>query len=89
MALTKEHLLNSVSNHPGMPKSRAALLVESLLEITKSTLENGEDVLISGLGKFCVKEREDRRGRNPQTGEKLMLSPRRVVAFRCSRVLRD
>ena len=89
MALTKDHFVNSISNHLGMPKARAALLIESLLEIIKSTLENGEDVMISGFGKFCVKEKKDRRGRNPQTGEALTLDARRVVVFRCSSVLRD
>jgi len=52
-------------------------------------LESGEDVLISGFGKFCVKEKRKRRGRNPATGEDMMLAPRRVVIFRCSGKLRD
>jgi integration host factor subunit alpha len=59
------------------------------LEILKKTLENGEDVLISGFGKFCVKEKRKRRGRNPQTGEDLMLAPRKVIVFICSGVLGD
>jgi len=63
-------------------------VVESLVETIKNTLANGEDVLISGFGKFCVKEKRERRGRNPQTGEDLMLGERRVVTFRCSGVLR-
>jgi integration host factor subunit alpha len=60
-----------------------------LLEIIKSTLESGEDVLISGFGKFEVKEKNARRGRNPQTGSDLMLGARRVVIFKCSGVLRE
>jgi integration host factor subunit alpha len=63
-------------------------LLESLLEIIKSTLENGEDVLIARFGKFCVKEKKDRRGRNPQTGEALTLDARKVVTFRSSLVFR-
>jgi integration host factor subunit alpha len=59
------------------------------LEILKKTLENGEDILISGFGKFCVKEKRKRRGRNPHTGEDLMLAPRKVIVFICSGVLRD
>jgi integration host factor subunit alpha len=55
----------------------------------KRALENGEDVLISGFGKFCVKEKKERKGRNPATGDNLMLKPRKVVTFRCSRKLRD
>jgi integration host factor subunit alpha len=64
-------------------------VVESILEIIKKTLENGEDVLISGFGKFCVKEKNERRGRNPQTGEDLMLGLRRIVHFKCSSALKD
>jgi integration host factor subunit alpha len=64
-------------------------VVEALLEIMKKTLESGEDVLISGFGKFCVKEKSDRRGRNPQIGNELMLEARRVVVFKCSSVLRE
>ena len=89
MALTKEHIINSVRNNLDIPKTRSALLVESFLEIIKATLENGEDVLISGFGKFCVKEKNDIRGRNPQTGESLTLDARREKKFRCSSVLRD
>jgi len=55
----------------------------------KATLANGEDVLISGFGKFCVKDKNDRRGRNPSTGEDMMLEARRVVTFKCSRPLRN
>ena len=63
--------------------------VESLVEIMKRTLEGGEDVLISGFGKFCVKEKKKRRGWNFHTGESITLNARRVVLFRCSGLLRD
>jgi integration host factor subunit alpha len=63
-------------------------LVEILLELIKAKLAVGEDVLISGFGKFCVKEKRKRRGRNPATGEDMLLPGRRVISFRCSHLLR-
>ena len=84
MALTKAHIINSIQNQLNIPKNRSSEIVESLLEIIKSTLESGEDVLISGFGKFCVKEKRERKGRNPVTGEDMMLDARRVVTFHCS-----
>jgi integration host factor subunit alpha len=89
MTLTKAQIVESIQNHLGLPKNRSAQIVESLLEIIKKTLENGEDVLVSGFGKFCVKEKKERRGRNPANGRDLMLAPRKVVTFKCSGVLRD
>ncbi len=89
MTLTKNDIAHSVYTRLEIPKKRSVELVESLLEIIKKSLENGEDVLISGFGKFCVKDKRERRGRNPQTAEDMMLKPRRVVRFRCSGVLRD
>ena len=89
MSLTKERIIDSIHNHCGYSKDRSIKLVESLAEIVKSTLESGEDVLISGFGKFCVKEKNERAGRNPQTGDDLILRSRRVVTFQCSPVLRD
>jgi integration host factor subunit alpha len=89
MALTKEHIVNSIYNQLDLPKNKSIEVVESLLEIIKRTLESGEDVLISGFGKFCIKEKRQRKGRNPQTSDEMMLRARRVVTFRCSGVLRD
>ena len=89
MALTKVEMVNSISDHMGYPKNRSSEIVETLLELIKSSLESGNDVLISGFGKFCVKEKRQRRGRNPATGKDLMLKPRKVVVFRWSRNLRD
>ena len=88
MTLTKADLIDSMYNQVGLSKTRSAQVIESLLEIIKKTLEGGEDVLISGFGKFYVKEKGKRRGRNPHTGEDLMLAERRVVRFRCSPVLK-
>jgi integration host factor subunit alpha len=64
-------------------------MIETLLELIKFTLASGEDVLISGFGKFCVNEKRQRKGRNPATGEDMMLAARRVVTFKCSGQLRD
>ena len=89
MTLTKAHIAKTIHNHCGFTNDRSAQLVDSLLEILKKTLENGEDVLISGFGKLCVKEKRKRRGRNPHTGKDLMLAPRKVIVFICSGVLRD
>ena len=89
MPCTKDHIVNSIFNQLDLPKNASIEIVESLLEIIKKTLASGEDVLISGFGKFCVRGKEKRRGRNPQTGEDLMLGSRRVVGFKCSGKLRE
>ena len=89
MALTKNDIVHSVYTQLGIPKKRSVEVVETLLEIIKKSLANGEDILISGFGKFCVKNKRERKGRNPQTSEDMILKPRRVVTFRCSGVLRD
>jgi len=89
MTLTKANIVDVIHNDLGFPKNRSAELIEILLEQIKSTLEKGEDVLISGFGKFCVKNKKERRGRNPATGDDMMLSQRQVVTFRCSHLLRE
>ncbi len=89
MALTKASIIESIHGKLGFPKKNCAVLVDTLLEVMKSQLTDGEDVLISGFGKFCVKDKKQRRGRNPATGKDMMLDQRRVVTFRCSSVLRD
>ncbi|MDY0132322.1 MAG: integration host factor subunit alpha [Desulforegulaceae bacterium] len=88
MALTKNDIIEQVYEL-GFSKKDASEHVETLLEIMKSSLENGEDILISGFGKFCIKEKEARRGRNPATGKDLMLPPRKIVTFKCSGKLRE
>jgi integration host factor subunit alpha len=89
MTLTKADIISTISEQNGFPKKKSTDMVETLLEIIKSKLESGEDVLVSGFGKFCVKNKKQRRGRNPATGDDLMLKPRRVVTFKCSGKLRD
>ena len=89
MALTKSHLIEAIAEQIGFTKKKSTETVETILKIIKSTLASGENVLFSGFGKFCVKEKRERKGRNPATGEDMMLAPRRVVTFRCSGKLKD
>jgi integration host factor subunit alpha len=88
MTLTKAQMVESIQNEIGLPKNRSLQTVETLLEIIKRTLASGEDVLVSGFGKFCVNEKKERKGRNPATGEDMMLKERKVVTFKCSGKLR-
>jgi len=88
MALTKNDIVTSIHDL-GFTKKKSVEIIESLLEIIKSSLEKNEDVLVSGFGKFCVKQKKQRRGRNPATGDDLMLKERKVVTFKCSGKLRD
>lgn len=88
MALTKEKITDNVYNQVGLSKNQSTMVVESLLELIKQTLAQGESLLMSGFGKFVVKDKAARRGRNPQTKEDLQLRARRVVVFRTSGVLR-
>ena len=89
MTLTKEHIIGSIQSQVDISRPEASHLIESLLETIKATLANGEDVLISGFGKFIVRGKTARRGRNPATGEDLTLDARRVLTFKCSVLLRD
>mgnify|MGYP001151360453 FL=1 len=89
MALTKEDIITNVYNQVGLSKKQSRSVVEKLLEIVKSRLEQDEDLLVSGFGKFVVKDKTARRGRNPQTTEDLQLRARRVVVFKTSGVLRN
>ena len=89
MALTKHRIAEQIQSELGFPKNQSVEITESLLELIKSSLESGEDVLVSGFGKFCVKEKKERKGRNPATGEDAILPARRVVTFKWSGKLRD
>ena len=89
MTLTKAQVVESIQNQTGFPRNRSIKTVETLLEIIKSTLASGEDVLVSGFGKFSVRKKNERKGRNPATGEDMMLAPRKVVTFKCSGKLRN
>ena len=87
--LTKADIIEAIQKENGYSLKQSFENTETLLEIIKRSLESGEDVMISGFGKFQVKDKRERRGRNPATGEGLILSPRRVVTFKCSNKLRD
>lgn len=88
MTLTKEDLVTDITEADGYSHIKAVELVEVLLELIKSKLAAEKKVLISGFGKFSVREKRARRGRNPATGDSMMLRPRRVVTFKCSGQLR-
>ena len=89
MALTKNDIAERINIDLRLPKKQAIETVESLLELIKSRLASGDDVLVSGFGKFCVKDKQARKGRNPATGEDAILPARRVVTFKCSGLLRE
>ena len=89
MTLTKVQIVEAIQNKIGFPRNKSYEVLETFLEIIKSTLQSGEDVMISGFGKFCVKKKKERKGRNPATGNAMMLEPRKVVTFTCSGKLRD
>ena len=89
MTLTKEDLKNSIQDQLNIPRTQSSEVIESFLETIKSSLESGEDVMISGFGKFSVQKKKERRGRNPSTGEEVMIEPRKVVTFSCSGKLKD
>jgi integration host factor subunit alpha len=89
MALTKKDIVDRMQAELGFLRKKSIETTESLLELIKASLESGDDVLVSGFGKFCVKEKKARKGRNPATGEDLMLKPRRVVTFKWSGKLRE
>ncbi len=87
--LTKAKIIDAVAESSGYTRNKSIETVETVLELIKRSLESGEDVLISGFGKFSVKQKAKRKGRNPATGEDMILTPRRVVTFKCSGILRD
>jgi len=89
MSLTKHDIAEQLRSELGFLKNQSIEVVESLLELMKSTLGSGEDLLVSGFGKFCVKDKAERKGRNPATGEDAILPARRVVTFKWSGTLRD
>ena len=89
MTLTKDRIIDSIYKNTDLMKSEAAQTFQALLEIMKQTLESGEDVLISGFGKFCVKKKNERKGRNPATADDMILDARRVVTFKWSGKLRE
>jgi integration host factor subunit alpha len=89
MALTKDKLVIRLQSQLGLTKPESRQMVERLFGLMKDTLTNGEDLLISGFGKFLVRKKNERRGRNPQTKESLILAARKVLVFKTSGVLRN
>ena len=89
MSLTKDKLITRLQTQVGLDKQESRQLVERLLGIMKDTLVMGEELLISGFGKFSVRQKKERRGRNPQTAERLVLAARKVLVFKASGVLRE
>jgi len=89
VTMKKMEIIESVYENLDIPKKDCARLVVSLFDLIKDDLSKGKDVMISGFGKWAVKAKKKRRGRNPQTGEALTIGARRVVTFKSSTVLRD
>jgi integration host factor subunit alpha len=89
MTVSKTTIANLIQDQLGFSNKQSYELVETLLEIMKKSLESGDDVMVSGFGKFSVKEKKIRKGRNPSTGESMILDARRVVTFKCSGKLKD
>jgi integration host factor subunit alpha len=89
MTLTKIEIVNLLNEQIGIPKVECTRIVESFFDIIKSELDKGNPVMVSGFGKWTVKAKRERKGRNPQTGEDLSIRARKVVTFRPSAVLRD
>lgn len=88
MSLTKVEIIDSIYEKIGIPKKDCVRIVESIFEIIKDDLNKGNNVMISGFGKWVVKAKKKRKGRNPQTGKELMIDARKVVTFRPSQVLK-
>lgn len=89
MTLTKNTIIESVSGQLDLKPAKAKETIEHLLEIMKSTLASKEDIMISGFGKFQVREKAPRKGRNPASGEDMILAERRVVTFKLAGILKD
>lgn len=87
--MTKADIVERIHASTGMTQKESAEMVEAVFSIIKSTIETGETLKISGFGSFVVKQKNDRRGRNPQTGETITIEARRVLSFKPSTVLRD
>lgn len=86
--MTKADLIENVYLKTGFSKKESAEIVEMVFDLIKTTLENGEKIKIAGFGNFVVKEKSTRRGRNPQTGEEIEISSRRILTFKPSQVLK-
>ncbi len=88
-SMTKADIVEIVADKCGISKKDSMDMVESVFSVLKSTLENGEDIKISGFGKFEVKNKHERKGRNPQTGESIIIDARRILSFKPSTILKE
>jgi len=89
MALTKQEIINSIYGEIGISKTECVQITDNIFEIIKEELENGHAVKISGFGKWTVKPKRKRMGRNPQTGERMVIDARKVITFKASNLLKD
>lgn len=89
MTLAKAQIVENLFAKNLFTKGESVQIIETLFELMKQALERGDDILISGFGKFTVREKHQRQGRNPQTGESMALPPRTVVTFKCSGILKE
>lgn len=89
VVMTKADIVERIHQKIGFSKKESAEMVESVFNILKSTLESGEKIKIAGFGNFVVKQKADRRGRNPQTGETITINARRILTFKPSQVLKS
>lgn len=87
--MTKADIIENIYEKIGFSKKESAELVEMVFDIMKGTLENGEKIKIAGFGNFVVKEKANRRGRNPQTGEEIVITARKILTFKPSQVLKS
>ncbi|MDH3973662.1 MAG: integration host factor subunit alpha [Deltaproteobacteria bacterium] len=87
--MTKADIIENTYEKVGISKKETAKVVQSIFDIIKETLEEGENVKVSGFGNFMVRQKKTRRGRNPQTGEEIEISARKVITFKPSNVLKD
>ncbi len=89
MTLKKRDIIDNILMEIPMPRREAQDIVESIIEIIKDKLAIGEEVLVSGFGKFCVQEKKERMGRNPATDSEMILPKRKIVTFKCSKILKN
>ena len=87
--MTKADIAEKIHTKIGLSKKESSDMLESMISIMKNTLETGEDIMISGFGKFEVKQKKDRKGRNPQTGEAMTIDARRILTFKPSNLLKQ
>jgi len=87
MPITKIDMVSMLYNQLNISRKECTNIVESFFKIIKTELEKSNPVMISGFGKWTVRSKKGRKGRNPQTGEELFIKPRKVVTFKASKML--